>query len=42
MCKNLAVSDWVLVLAHEMPLIVVLVLNVADGEKGGGGKGQGK
>ena len=31
MCKNLTVSDWVWVLAHEMPLLAVLVLNIADG-----------
>ena len=30
MWKNLAVSDWVWVLAHEMPLLTVLVLNIAD------------
>ena len=31
MCKNLAVSAWVWILAHEMPLLAVLVLNITDG-----------
>ena len=31
MCKNLAVFDWVWVLALGMPLLAVLVLNIADG-----------
>ena len=33
MCKNLAVSDGVWGLAHEMPILVMYVLNIADGEK---------
>ena len=30
MCKNLAGSDWLLVLAHHCRLLAELVLNIAD------------